>query len=416
MTRHSVRAGAALRALTEADPAIAALSLWCDHRDGDSDGGLATTRGTTIVYGPGFDALARHEQIGLAAHHVLHVALRHSSRMAAMAARMGERFDAEIYGIAADAIVNEAVLAAGHALPRPALVLSALLAEVSGKDAAGQNALAEWDVDRLYIRLIQDGRGNGRAADTARRHARQISFKPDLKPDQNRAAPAEAEEAALWRQHLARALDAGRRAGRGLGMLGHRLADLPEPRLPWEVVLRGLVARAVTQIPQPTHRRPARSWIAAEAHARAGATPLPAFQPGTRREAEWPHIVVGLDASSSIDDLRLSLFMAEIAGIARRVRADLHLIVFDEAPRPAQRIDPARWRADLAGIEMPRGGGTSFAPMIAAAVALRPSILVVLTDLDGDPGPAPRLPVLWAVPDAPTLPQAPFGRIISLAR
>jgi len=32
---HSVRAATALKGLAEADPAIAALSLWCLHRDGD---------------------------------------------------------------------------------------------------------------------------------------------------------------------------------------------------------------------------------------------------------------------------------------------------------------------------------------------------------------------------------------------
>lgn len=35
MTQHSVRAGAALRGLIETDPAMVALSLWCDHRDGE---------------------------------------------------------------------------------------------------------------------------------------------------------------------------------------------------------------------------------------------------------------------------------------------------------------------------------------------------------------------------------------------
>ncbi len=79
MTRHSVRAGSALRALTETDPALAALSLWCDHRDGA--GTVARSSGTTITYGPGFEALPPHEQIGVAAHHVLHVALRHGARM-----------------------------------------------------------------------------------------------------------------------------------------------------------------------------------------------------------------------------------------------------------------------------------------------------------------------------------------------
>ncbi len=414
MSRHSERAGIALRALNEADPAMAALALWCDHRDGAQ--GRAATRGTIITYGPGFAALPRHEQVGLAAHHVLHVALRHSARMAAMEARMGEAFDAEVYGIAADAIVNEALLAAGYALPRPALGLSALLAEVTGQPLAPREALAEWDADRLYIRLMQGGPGEGRAADRAKRHAKAKSFEPDVEQDKTRGAPAEAEDAALWRQHLARALEAGRLAGRGIGLIGHRLADIPQPATPWEVVLRGLVTRAVIQAPRISHQRPARAWVAAESEARRSGRPMPAFQPGTLRDSDAPRIVVGLDASSSVDDVRLGLFMAEIAGIARRAGAEVQVIAFDEAPRPALRLNPARWKAQLAAMEVPRGGGTSFAPMIAAAVALRPSILLVLTDLEGDPGPAPRLPVIWAVPDAAVPPDVPFGTVLSLAR
>ncbi len=64
----------------------------------------------------------------------------------------------------------------------------------------------------------------------------------------------------------------------------------------------------------------------------------------------------------------------------------------------------------------PRGGGTAFPPVIAAAAALGPSALVILTDLEGEPGEAPRgVPVIWAVPDGPVTPP-PFGRVLTLAR
>ena len=36
------------------DPAIAALALWCLHRDGD---GPTRTNGDEIIYGPTFEAL-----------------------------------------------------------------------------------------------------------------------------------------------------------------------------------------------------------------------------------------------------------------------------------------------------------------------------------------------------------------------
>ena len=414
MTRHSLRAGVALRALNEADPAMAALALWCDHRDGPE--GMAATRGTAITYGPGFDALPLHEQVGLAAHHILHVALRHPARLATMAERLDDAFDREVYNIAADAIVNEALLAAGYALPRPALVLTGLLEEALGFRVVPTAALAEWDVDRLYICLMRDGTGEKRPAEAAKRHAKAQAFDQDIESDDAKGSPDPAEDAALWRQHLSRALEAGRMAGRGIGMIGGALADIPQRSTPWEVILRRLVTRAVMQVPRQTHRRPARSWIAMEAAARTSGGPSPVFEPGIHRTTPVPRVVVGLDASSSVDDTRLAMFIGEIAGIARRSGAEVFIIAFDDEPRSAVRLDPLRWKATIGAMKIPRGGGTSFAPMIAAAERLSPSILVVLTDLEGAPGPAPRIPVIWAVPDAPVVPRAAFGHVLTLAR
>ena len=110
------------------------------------------------------------------------------------------------------------------------------------------------------------------------------------------------------------------------------------------------------------------------------------------------------------------MVLGEIAGIVRRLAAEFWVIPFDEVACDAVRIDPAQWRGQLAALDLPRGGGTDFGPVIAAAVKLRPSVIVVLTDLEGRAGPPPHpVPVIWAVPDgAPPAP--PFGRVVSLAR
>ena len=428
---HSDRARPALVRLATEDPALGALALWCAHRDA-ADGPPARTDGTTIHYGPGFDALAPHEQMGLAAHHILHVALRHGPRMGAMAARCGPGFDADLYGIAADALVNEAVLAAGHALPRPALTLRDLLEQALSLPC-GPEALADWDVDRLYLRLTDPGpgkrsgkgpKGQGGDSPTAAERAKQVAaatgFAPDLAPAPPDAEdPDGAEQAALWRQHLTRALEAGRIAGRGLGLIGHRLADIPQPRTPWEHVLRRLLSRALLPGQTQTHRRPARDWIAAEALARSRAAPVPGFRPGSRRSVDVPCIVVAVDASGSIEGALLHRFLTEVTGIARRVAAEVHLIAFDDAVRWQVRLDPQmdpqRWQTQITTLDWPRGGGTDFAPPLASASRLGASVAVVLTDLDGPFGPAPRaLPVIWATRD--TAPAPPFGQVLSLAR
>ena len=66
-------------------------------------------------------------------------------------------------------------------------------------------------------------------------------------------------------------------------------------------------------------------------------------------------------------------------------------------------------------LDLPQGGGTDFRPALAAALRLRPSAIVVLTDLDGPLGPDPRLPVIWAVPDATSAPEAPYGHVLALS-
>lgn len=406
MTVHSERASAALAHLGEADPALAALALWIAHRDGDP----MRSDGATIYYDAGFPLRPRPEQVGLAGHHILHVAFRHAARMAAMKAREGARFDPRRFNLAADAIVNEALLAAEHALPRPAVRLKELLA-VLGKVAADPAAaLAEWDVERLYLALgAREAKGGG----DAETYARAKGFAPDLDPDRN--GGAEDSEAADWQGHLARALEAGRQAGRGIGRLAAALGDLPAPHVPWERQLRGLVARALGHRPQPAAARPARRWIAREAAARASGRPTPGFEPALAREGARPRIAVGLDTSGSVEDDMLALFAAELAGLARRTGAETHLLVFDETVHDARLLPPAAVEAALRARALRRGGGTSFEAVLAGAEALRPAIAVILTDLGGVFPSPPAMPVLWAVPHAPpTTP--PFGRVLVMDR
>ena len=424
---HSDRARPALVRLATQDPALGALALWCAHRDAP-DGPAARTHGTTIHYGPGFDSLAPHEQVGLAAHHVLHVALRHGPRMGAMAQRLGSGFDDALYGIAADALINEALLAAHYALPRPAITLRDLMEQALGLPC-GPDTLADWDADRLYLRLVDpgDGKRKGKgpkgqggdsptAADAAHEVAQRAGFARDLAPAAPDAeSPEGAEQAAQWRQHLTRALEAGRAAGRGIGLIGHRLAEIGAPRTPWEQVLRHLLMRALIPGQSQTHHRPARDWIASEALARSTHAPTPGFRPGTRRSTDVPRIALAIDASGSVQGPLLDRFLSEVAAVARRVAADIHLIAFDDGLRWQIKLDPARWQSQIAGLDWPRGGGTDFAPPLAAAQALGGSVAVVLTDLDGPFGPAPRgMPVIWGVRDP--VPSPPFGRVLDLAR
>ncbi|OAN76808.1 hypothetical protein A8B78_15065 [Jannaschia sp. EhC01] len=401
---HSLRARAALSHLGEVDPALAVLALWCNHRDAK---GVTRTNGDTIIYGPSFMSLGVAEQVGLMAHHVLHVALRHSNRQAAFAERLGASFDATLFGLAADGLINETLLLAGHALPRPAVLVTDLLEEIGKPAASSVQALTDWDTDRLAMAL----HANVEQSEKARKFGRSRDFSPDLVGG-TAGDEDEAPSAADWRSQMVHAMEAGRRAGTGIGRFGGILADLAPSRIPWEVQLRGLLSTALSDVSQASYRRPAARWIAMASQARKAGTPEPVFQPGQARDAFRPRVVVGLDTSSSIEATTLSLFCQETEGVSRRSGAEVHLLAFDECVHAARRLDAGGWRS-LRQNPVRTGGGTDYAPVFEAAMRLHPSILVMLTDLDAPFGPAPRFPVLWVVPARGTK-EVPFGRVLEV--
>lgn len=402
VTEHSPRAARALAHLGEVDPALAVLGLWCRHRDGPA----TATQGDTITYGPAFATLGLPEQVGLAAHHILHVALRHSPRQSALAERLGDAFRPELFSLAADGIINETLLLAGHALPRPAITLTDLLAQAGLPAETPVAALSAWDADRLSMALHADPDRAQRLTDWARSKG----FQADLAAGDPQDGPA--QSTADWRNHMLRALEAGRKAGTGIGRLGAILADLAPALVPWELHLRRLLARALTDHPRPSHCRPSARWIAGLAEADRTGTPAPAFQPGRQRQDTRPRIAIGLDTSSSIPPQTLRLFAAEAESIARRTGAETHLLAFDETVSTVIRLDPNGW-SGLRDTSLRTGGGTDFTDLFARIAALDPSLAVILTDLDAALPPKPGFPILWAVIEDCDPP--PYGRLLRIA-
>lgn len=395
MAVHSRRAATALARLPEVDPAIAALSLWCQYRDSE---GPTMTEGEIILVGPEFPLLPISEQTGLIAHHILHVALRHSARRTAAAERYGPRFQVRHYDLACDALVNEALLQAQHALPRPAVRASEIIAKLPPADQP-QNVLAEWDCDQLYAAIATQGGASGQTQGEAiERYAEAQNFQPDLK-----GIDPHAKEPEVWAGRIEQALQAGKRAGSGIGAVLARFGDLPRATVPWEVRLRRLLAKALAQHPAPSHRRPARGWLARDSLARQAGTPFPAFEPALRRDARRPRLVIGLDTSSSIPEPVLELFASEALSISRRTGAETTLLGFDTEVHSRGRLTSL---GDISRLDLRRGGGTDFGPLLRDAAALDPSLVIVLTDLDAPTPTDCAADILWVAPVPPqTMPR-----------
>lgn len=404
MPPRSQRAAQAMANLAENDPALASLALWCDIHDAPDE---TRTCGQTILIGESFSALPLREQIGILGHHILHVALRHAARMDGMRRRLGKSFADQTYNLATDALVNEVLERAGHALPRPAVTLTTLLDEVLKQDT--ERALGSWDVGRLYMALINlDGAGRTRRE----AYESKTAFRPDLEGDEHEEAN---DAASAWQTHVTQALQVPGASGRGIGAVLARVLDLPRVETPWEVHLRRLLAKAMADAPRLSYRRPRAGWIAAEAEARLSRGPTPVFEPGQARNRKRPRIVVGLDSSGSVNDTILSFFAAEVAGIARRSGAETHLLCFDETVYHHAVLKPGQCEHALTSADVRRDGGTSFRDVMDEARKIDPSIVVILTDLDGPFGPPPPFDVVWATPRA-SWSVPPFGKVLSLAR
>jgi predicted metal-dependent peptidase len=275
------------------------------------------------------------------------------------------------------------------------------------KDTEG--ALGRWDADRLYMALVNlDGSGQTRRE----YYENKTAFRPDVDGD---GQEEQNDAAAAWQAHVTQALQAPGAAGRGIGVVLDRVLDLPRVETPWEVHLRRVLAKAMADAPRPSYRRPRAGWIAAEAEARLSGGPTPVFEPAQARNRKRPRIVVGLDSSGSVGDVVLSLFAAEVAGIARRSGAETHMLCFDDTVYHHAVLTPGQCEHALTSADFRRGGGTSFLDVMDEARKIDPSVAVILTDLDGPFGPPPPFDTVWATP-CPSWHEPPFGKVLSLAR
>lgn len=391
--------------LPEHDPALAVLAIWCEIVD--ATGEETFTSGDTIRIGADFERLPLREQIGVLGHHVMHVALRHEYRMQVLKSRYGAAFDPVLHNLCSDAILNECLTRGGLAVPRPAILLSDILArtDLPGIDPA-QDVLSQWDTDRLYLALRRIGFRAGTLVDES-------NFQTDIHPVD---APLKADrKAGEWRAHLIRAAQSAGSMGRGIGTILRYLADIRHSATPWEQQLRGLLAKALNPDPHKSYRRPRSAWIAADALARHKNSPAPVFEPALQRAALRPRLVIAVDASGSVETDTLALFAGEVIGISNKTGAETHLLCFDEDVFAQKELTSLNARSAFSDVPLRRDGGTSFIDVLSKADALSPSIIVVLTDLLGAFGKPPQAPVLWATPVQATV-APPFGRVLELTR
>lgn len=411
-TRHSQRASLALQKLAERDPAFSSLSFWIQHRDCDRPFARAWTDGKRNFYAPAFAEWSLVEQMAVVAHEIMHVAFRHVPRGVSLRKRLGTSYRHHVFNIATDAIINETLRLSGYTVPGDCFFLVELLKRVFDEDTTARDAIGQWDAEKLYLRIMANSEADGSAYEKLKEWAGIREFMIDI--DESGDEGGNPDDDAEWAARIARA-----RAGTGTGILGHKIADLPQVRTPWEVIMRNLVTRAVTIDPRIQMTKPARRWLGMDADARRRGGMTPAYEPGIVKQTDRPKVVVGVDVSGSIDDDLLRRFAAEIAGIGKRTGAEIHVVVFDTAVISCSKMQGMNWESEITKIDFARGGGTSFVEVVDLGAKMDASIIVILTDLMGPFGNRPKnIPVLWAIPqdEVPSGYEPPFGKVLSLAR
>ncbi|HTC71144.1 MAG TPA: VWA-like domain-containing protein [Acidothermaceae bacterium] len=327
------------------------------------------------------------EVAGVLLHEVGHLVRDHPGRARTMNVHGDEL--ATLWNFAADAEINDDLVASGIELPNGGGVTPALLGEKAGM------------VAEYYYTRLRDGKAppNIDLADCGS-GCHGVSSEPaELRHLLAGHAGLSEVEAMLLRKRTAEAVAlaiATTGAGSVAGGWARWAEALLRPQLDWRTLLGAAVRSAVAAVrgnADYSYQRPSRR--------RVPRVVLPAMQ------RPVPRVAIVIDTSGSVDDDQLAVAWSEVHGCLRRLgtRRDL-LSVY------AADVDLHKLRGTPSGrVELLGGGGTDMGAAVTTVLktAPKPDLLVVITD-GFTPWPEKRplrpvivvlLPTEWGTPEPP---------------
>ncbi len=360
---------------------------------------IAWTDSRRMYFADRYFAHAPEEQVGIAIHEALHVALRHVQRGEAMRLREGPAFDARRWNIACDVIVNHSIggcrwskLPAGAWYPENCIDAAKLK----------QRPAELWTAEEIYREIGTEESEHGKLLEQAGAFSG-----ADLVPSGGTEGSAgdvhvEVMEQGIWRERLVRA-----QAGSAPGSILRRLsADVPRPEVRWQAVLRDFLIARLMPLTEASWSRPSRRSLARNPAIDREACWI---EPGTSRRPGIRRAGVAIDTSGSISDELLAAFLSEINSLI--VQTDCEVVLVD-CDAEVQQV--SAHRMPIRGYTAKGGGGTDFRPGIEALRKATPDVAVYFTDLMGTFSERkPEFPLLWlATRDL----AVPFGRKVLLPR
>jgi len=354
---------------------------------------VAWTDGQKTYFAEEYFKYEPEEQVAIAIHEGLHVALRHVQRGKALAVLEGQGYDPQIWNIACDVVINQAIRNCHWCvLPKDACLPEHCLLATQLQKRAAQLWTAEEIYSELkrdkdaYKKLLSNGAG---------------SFICDLDVFRGPFSPAAAihvqsMEEGIWRERLVRA-----QVGLAPGSVLRRLsADVPKPKVRWESVLRSFLSVRLMPVTETSWSRPSRRTLSLGTHAQF-------LDPGMERQRGLRRAGIVVDTSGSIDDGLLHTFIAEINSIMVKTGCEVVLVNCD-----AEVQQVSTHRVPIRGYTAKGGGGTDFRPALEHLRRFPLDVAVYFTDLEGTfPEKRPPFPLLWAVTKELAV---PFGQKVLL--
>ena len=332
------------------------------------------------------------------AHEAAHIAFGHPYRL-------GDK-DAETYGKATDAVVNDILKTQGYNVP---------------KDGFFYPDARKYTSEHLY-RLLKQQNGRGQDGDGNRKSSSQAyggCFSPDQGTDAEEEAKAKGQQSGQpgdqpgdgegddsydgesdVRENVARAAQKARKAGKMPGQYETMVDQSSLSSRSWKEDLRKFLGGGEKE---PSWSKPNRRFIQYDQY-------LPGygkFGPG--------EIVLAIDVSGSVQGELVEKFLREVRKINEDMQPDaIHVMTCDTRIPWTERFGP------YDDVVVPRsaitGGGTAFSPVFKWVKENTPNAkaVVYFTDLECyDFGEKPECPVLWVVwPGGAD--RAPWGDVIHM--
>jgi predicted metal-dependent peptidase len=355
---------------------------------------VAWTDGSRMFFADRYFHYRPEEQVAIAIHEALHVALRHVQRGHNLALRQGPTYSHKLWNIACDAVINQSIRSSHWCeLPSDMWFPEHCLNEEKLK----QKPAERWTAEEIYYEIERHppaclSQANGRSQSMPEDLGGQRQNLPGTD-----ATNAQSMEQAMWRERMVRA-----QAGSAPSSVLRRVAaDVPKTEVRWEAVLRNFLMARLMPLTESSWGRPSRRTLALGAGAEW-------IEAGVERQRGFRRAGVVIDTSGSIGDRLLAKFLAEINCLIRTTGCEVVLIDCDAA---VQQVSVHR--TAIRGYAAKGGGGTDFRPAIEALGRTPLDVAVYFTDLMGAfPERRPAFPLLWLTTQDLDV---PFGRKVLLS-